>query len=205
MRVMVKRVVMVVALTALGVCCASALFAGKYVTLCFEAEDAQGVTGKVWSVAKKATDKFHMEVSGKKVLAVPFYEQGEKPPRNEATYTVKVPTAGVYYLWARTIWANGCGNSFYIKVQGYDSGDWIIGGDGTYDHVHWICLTDGGNNNDKPRPLALKQGQVTFTVGSKESATMLDQFVLTNDRKYTPANAEKPTPDTLVKDETKDK
>ena len=200
-----RRIVMTLLLAALGALCATALLAGsKYVTLCFEAEDAHNVSGKAWSVMKRAEDPSG-KVSGKKVLGVPFYGTNEKPPRDEVVYKVKIPQTGVYYLWARTFWKNGCGNSFYIKIDGDKSGDWIIGGDGTYNSMHWVCLKDGGDNSSEPRRLKLSQGVVTFVVASKESATLIDQFVLTTDKELHPANIYKPTPDVLAKDEKAEK
>ena len=199
---MIRRTLITMVLAGFGLLCATALFAGKYQTLCFEAEDGQNISGKAWLV-KARKDDANNKISGKKVLALPQYAPGEKPPKDEVTYKVKIEQTGIYYLWARTYWKNGCGNSFYIKVEGYNSGNWIIGGDGTYNIMHWVCLADGGKNSGDPRPLMLKKGVVTITVGAKESATEIDQFVLTTDPGYTPANIVKTTPAILVVDEKK--
>jgi hypothetical protein len=199
MRLMTRMIITTV-LAVVAIAGATALFAaGKYTILCFEAENGQGGSGKVWAPKKYVQDPKGNAASGKKVLAVPHYPAGEKPVRDEVTYKVKIDQPGAYYLWANTLWRNGCGNSFYVKVEGYKSGDWIIGGDGTYDVLHWVCLTDGGKNGGNPRPLMLKKGTVTITIGAKESATAVDQFVLTTDKKYLPVNTVKPTPNILVK------
>jgi len=193
---MKRRIITALVLAGVGMLCATALFGAKYRTICFEAEDAQGISGKAWFV-KKHKDDANNKFSGQ-VLALPRYGPGEKPPHDEVTYKVKIEQAGVYYLWARTFWANGCGNSFSIKVEGYDAGDWIIGGDATYNSIRWRCLTDGGKNSGDPRPLMLKKGTVTLTVGARESAVEIDQFLLTTDPKYLPVNIVKPTPNILV-------
>ena len=198
MKMMTARALLTAALAIPAICLAATLFAApRYLTLCWEAEDAQNVSGKAWK-SQKFTDDPSGKVSGKRVLSVPHYTPGEHPPKDEVIYKVKVPQDGIYYLWARTYWVNGCGNSFFMQIEGYDSGDWIIGGDGTYNSMHWVCLNDGGNNSGNPRPLQLKKGTVTFTVGAKESATKIDQFLLTTDRKLTPANIYKPTADLLA-------
>ena len=192
------RVMIVMAMLAIS---AATAVAENFVTLAWEAEQAT-ITGKVWSIRKKPEDPSG-KVSEKLVLAVPRLGPGEHPARDEAVYKVKVPQDGVYYLWARTFWTNGCGNSIFMKVEGFDSGAWAIGGDGTYNVMHWVCLTDGGKNNANPRPLKLKKGTIAFSMGAKESATIIDQFLLTTDKKLTPANIYKATPDVLAKEEPK--
>lgn len=190
-------------LMSLGI--ATALLAGGSLTLCWEAEDAAGLTGKAWLVkAYKSKTDPSGKVSNDTVLRLPHYAQGEKPPADTVNYKVKVPEKGTYYLWARVFWKDGCGNSFYVSV-GDEVEDNILGGDGTYNVMHWVCLNDAGKNDGRPLPLRLDKGVTTITVGAKESNTMIDQFVLTNDKKYTPANIVKPTRDLLVKPEEKDK
>ncbi len=181
---------------------ATALFAAQ-TTLCWEGEDAQGITGKAWLVKPYKVDPSG-KVSNKTVLRLPHYDKGEKPPKDECSFKVNVPEKGVYYLWARVFWKDGCGNSFFISV-GNQVSDSIMGGDGTYNIMHWICLNDAGDNESRPMPLKLDKGVVTITVGAKESNTMIDQFVLTTDRKYIPANIVKPTPNVLAKPDAKDK
>jgi hypothetical protein len=139
------------------------------------------------------------KVSGGKVLATPKLDPGEKITDPDAvTYQVKIPQDGTYYLWGRCIWSTGCGNTFNIRVEGSTSGQWILGGDSTYDVLHWICLSDGGDNADSPRPLALKAGTVTITLGQRESATQVDEFMLSTDAKKRPAGDYLPTADALV-------
>jgi hypothetical protein len=177
----------------------SLLWAVPYTKIVWEGEDVGKLPGKVFFVKKKAEDPSG-KVSGNKALAVPKLDPGAKVAREEITYKVKVPADGRYYLWARTFWTTGCGNSFFVKVQGYDSGEWIIGGDGTYNMMHWVCLSDTGDNKSRPRPLILKKGTVTITFGSRESGTMLDQAVLANDPGFQPAGIYKATAGALVKE-----
>ncbi|MHB9025352.1 MAG: hypothetical protein ACYC7E_14480 [Armatimonadota bacterium] len=178
--------------------CAGLLLAApqRYITIVFEAEQATGLAKTIF-VVEKVTQDASGKISGNKVLAIPKTPQGTKIPRDEVTYKVKIPATGTYYLWTRTFWTTGCGNSVFMKVEGYDSGKWIIGGDGSYDFMHWVCLSDGDNSSN-PRPLKLKQGTVTFTLGAREGGVRIDQFLLTTDRKKRPADIYTPTKDALV-------
>lgn len=158
----------------------------------WEAEDGRIATGKAFVVKPYVKDPTG-PVSGKKVMAIEKLPQGQKVAKDEVTYQVTIPENGVYYLWARVLWSTGCGNSFLFKSQGI-TGEWVLGGDGTYDAMHWICLSDG----NRPRALQLKKGKITFTLGAKESGTRADQFLLTTDRRYVPQGIYKATANLLV-------
>lgn len=175
------------------------LWAVPFTKIVWEGEDPLvKLPGKVFFIKKKKEDP-STKVSGDKALAVPKVDPGEKVAREDVVFHVNVPADGRYYLWMRTFWTTGCGNSFFVKVQGYDSGEWTIGNDATYNMMHWVCLSDTGNHT-KPRPLILKKGKVDITLGSRESGTMLDQAILTSDPDFQPAGVYKPTPNALAKE-----
>lgn len=177
----------------------SLLSAAPFAKIVWEGEDPLvKLPGKVFSVKKKKEDP-NGKVSGEKVVAVPKGEPGEKVIREDLVYHVNVPADGRYYLWARTFWSTGCGNSFFVKVEGYDSGEWTIGNDATYNVMHWVCLSDTGNQS-KPRPLMLKKGVIDISIGSRESGTMLDQLLLTTDANLQPAGIYKVTEKALAKE-----
>lgn len=197
MRLISRRLPWIALLSLPMVLVAGALLAAKSTTLIFEGEQVANLSGKGF-VFKKYVEDPTGKVSGNKVLAVPKCEAGSKPTKDTVTYKVRIPVTGVYYLWARTFWSTGCGNSFLLQVQGYDTDkEWIIGGDGTYDALHWVCLNDSGDNRTRPRPLRLKKGVVAFTLGVKEGGTMVDEFLLTTDALKRPEGCYKPTPDVL--------
>jgi hypothetical protein len=176
--------------------------ASRYVNLVFEAEQVGKLSGKAFKVMKQVEDASG-KVSEKKVLAIPKLPAGTKVPKDEVSYTLRIPQDGAYYLWARVFWSTGCGNSFFLRVEEAGAGEWILGGDATYDAMHWICLTDGGDNSSRPRPLRLKKGMATLVLGARESGTRVDQFLLTTDRAKQPASIYKATKDLLViKDNT---
>ncbi len=87
-----------------------------------------------------------------------------------------------YYIWARTFWANGCGNSVEVSVNGSDGK--ILGEDGTYDAWHWV----GGRAR-----VTLKAGQNTLVLKNRETGVMVDQFFFCQDGDYTPTAIRKIT------------
>ncbi len=143
--------------------------------VCFEAENPL----KIESPLKKVGNK--TDVSGTGYLEIPW-DQNKTKGIGSATYKFNVKTAGTYYVWARTFWANGCGNSIEAKVNG--GADKILGEDGTYDAWHWV----GG----KAR-VALKAGPNTLTLHNRETGVRVDQFFLCQDGDYTPVGTRKVT------------
>jgi len=175
--------------------------AGKYVYLVWEAEDVK-TNGKAFH-ARPYKDDPVGKVSGGKVLAIDKVKPGEHVAPDKVFYKVNIPRDGVYFLWARTLWSTGCGNSVLTNISGY-SNDWVLGGDATYDCLHWICLCDGGDNNSRPRPLQLKKGPVTITLKSVKGGIMVDEFLLTTDKDEEAQGAMKPSdPSVLLKDTSK--
>jgi len=139
--------------------------------------------GKVFAVENLTRDPSN-NISGNKVLAVPKTPKGEKPKTDEVTYTINVPANGTYYLWARVRWSTGCGNSFLIGMTDIFKGSIIIGGDATYNSLHWVSLKDGKNL----KKLTLKKGKQDIILSTKETGSaMCDQFLLTTDAKKKPS------------------
>lgn len=137
--------------------------------VCFEAEKP----ATIQSPLKKVTGQ-GAAVSGGGYLEIPW-DQNKTKGIGQATYKFNVKTAGTYYVWARCFWANGCGNSISVSVNG--SGDKTLGEDGTYDAWKWHL--------GKGR-VALKAGQNTLTLKNRETGVRVDQFFLCQDGDYTP-------------------
>jgi len=173
---------------------ASMLFAAAKSKVIFEAEDGTIVTKQSFRVQKSPEDA-GTKASGGKVMAIPKAPLGEKVKPDQVTYKVNIPADGFYVLWGRTYWTTGCGNSFSVKVEGYNDAVWTLGGDATYDVLHWVCLKDG----DTPRKLKLRKGVVTITLVAKEPGVRADEFILTTDAETLPAGVYKPTPGALAK------
>lgn len=140
--------------------------------VCFEAESAGAVTSPVKKVMSS-----NSQWSGKGFVEIPWDKNVTKG-LGSATISFKAPKAGVYYLWARTFWANGCGNSIgAILNGGSESQLKVLGEDGTYDKWHWV----GGKAK-----VALKAGQNVLKIKNTETGVRVDQFFLCTDPNYTP-------------------
>jgi hypothetical protein len=165
-------------------------------TLCFEAEAAQQIIGHAFSV-KDYRGRGERKASGDKVLCIANTQPGRSKP-GAAAYRIRVPQDGTYFLWAHAIWTTGCGNSVFLQLDIFKKAQLVLGGDATFNVLHWVTLSDSGNNSGNPLPLRLKKGELLLTLGAKENGIMLDQFVLTTDAKFEPAGTYEPTPNLLV-------
>jgi hypothetical protein len=186
------------AIIAVGLLLAIPLLAGEKppVTLCFEAEAAQQITGKAFSI-REFRGKENHKASGDKVLAIAQTQPGPSQP-GAASYRIRIPQDGTYYLWTHVYWTTGCGNSFFLQLDLFKKAKLLLGGDSTYNTLHWVTLSDSGDNAGNPLPLRLKKGELTLTLGAKENGVMIDQLVLTTDAKFEPAGIYDLTPDVLV-------
>ena len=152
----------------------SAFAAGAKV--CVEAEKATTIQSPLKKVTK--TDKAW---SGSGYIDIPW-DRNKTKGIGSATLKFNVKTAGVYYVWARTFWANGCGNSVEVSVNG--SSPKILGEDGNYDKWHWV----GG----KAR-VQLKAGANTLVLKNRETGVKVDQYFFSQDPEYVPVNKRTPT------------
>jgi len=125
------------------------------------------------------------QASGGKCVSVPkganTDANGEKiPPKGKVVLTFSVPKRGKYYIYPRTWWKDGCGNSFKMVV---DQRPPVVVEDGTYEVWHWITLRSkkGTSQSRKPRPFPLKEGEHTVTFYNREDHARLDQVYVTDD------------------------
>lgn len=108
--------------------------------------------------------------------------EGAPTDQGKAVYRVKVPVAGRYQFWGLCHWHDGCGNSFFLKVD--DKPAQVLGQDGTYQRWHWV-----------PGPKwQLTAGTHTIVLQYREDGAKLDQFLLTNDLRFVPVRAMPATP-----------
>lgn len=145
--------------------------------ICFEAENPSAVQAPVRALKPGPSKNY----SGAGFLDIPW-DKNETKGVGWATYRINVKTPGTYYLWARTFWANGCGNSIGISVNG--GPPITLGEDGTYDKWHWV----GGRAR-----VNLKLGENIFKIHNRETGVRVDQVFLSQDRVYIPAGIRKPT------------
>ncbi len=135
--------------------------------VCFEAEKYVAIESPIKKANASGT-------SGGSVVEIPWDKNLTKG-LGSVTYKFNVKTAGVYYVWARTFWANGCGNSVAVSVNG--SGSKTLGEDGTYDAWHWV----GGKAK-----VQLKAGANTLVLSNRETGVKVDQYFFCQDKDYTP-------------------
>jgi len=145
-----------------------ALYAGTATKICFEAELAKDVEAPMTVVNK----------TGKNWSGDGYIEVPEDSPKNKgaAVYKILVSDPGNYYLWARTYWRNGCGNSVGVQVDNYSPV--TLGQDGTYNYWHWV--------EAKGAKFNLSAGKHTIKLLGREPGIMVDQIFLTKDPEYVP-------------------
>lgn len=172
-----RKYQMLFALPVLATVFAPATAWAQNAKICFEAESAKAVQSPL-KLAKPGKNKAY---SGSGYLDIPW-DKNKSKGVGSASYTINVKTPGTYYLWARTFWANGCGNSIAISVNG--GSPITLGEDGTYDKWHWV----GGIAR-----VNLKAGANTFKIHNRETGVRVDQVFLSQDRLYTPTGIRKAT------------
>lgn len=159
-------------------------------TVTWEAEGAQKLEEpfKKRSGAKSDKRPRPQKNSGSGYLEIPDKANGKSKEGDGsnlpgyARFEVNVPQAGSYKLWARVLWPNGCGNSFWAYKDGRPKQK--LGEDGTYDVWHWVEL--------KGSKLALSKGTNVIIIGNREDGVLLDQLQVTTSGRV-PTNQEKPT------------
>lgn len=177
MKVKIQWLAATVAVAATGWASGTAMAAGN-AKICWEGEKAGAMQAPLKKVPPVPTvdknDALHPGFSGKGYLEIPW-DKNKTKGIGQATYKINAKTPGIYYLWARTFWANGCGNSIAVAVNGGEPK--ILGQDGTYNKWHWV----GGNVR-----IALKPGVNTVTLKNRETGVCVDQFFLCQDGEYIP-------------------
>ena len=146
--------------------------------ICIEAESAATVE----SVLKKVMPGASKDYSGTGYIHIPW-DKNETKGKGQASFKLNAPKAGNYYVFARTFWENGCGNSILLIINGQER---MLGEDGTYNKWHWV-------NN--PLKIPLKAGANTIILKNRETGVKIDQIFLTDDSQYEPTNMRKTTHD----------
>jgi hypothetical protein len=144
--------------------------------ICFEAEKPATIEKPLLKVAKGASSVY----SGAGYLEIPW-DGNKTKGEGQAVYKFRAAKAGLYTLWARTLWAQGCGNSILGSVNGDTPA--VIGEDGTYGDWHWL----------RGQRVALKAGVNTLVLKNRETGIKVDQFFLCSDTGYEPTKIRKTT------------
>lgn len=121
-------------------------------------------------------------------------EESEPSDDGNARFKIKIPSSGTYYLYARCNWYDGCGNSFYVKVD--DGAAKTFGQDASYGKWLWRPMV----SRTKPNPFRyqLSAGEHIIRFQNREDGAKLDQFLLTTNSRYTPVGKETRTAQYIV-------
>jgi hypothetical protein len=165
-----------IALVLAGLALSSAAQAAT--KICLEAESS----GAVQAALKKVTPGTNSAYSGTGYIHIPW-DKNETKGQGQATLKLNVPKAGNYYVFARTFWENGCGNSILLSINGQER---MLGEDGTYNSWHWVSNTV---------KVPLKAGMNTIVLKNRETGVKVDQIFLTDDSEYEPVGKRKVTHD----------
>lgn len=151
---------------------ASSMFqrqASRKVYLWREAEKADAITPPVRLQADG-------EASGGVGISIPA--GAGKGWRGEAggsaTFSFELPETGLYNVWARTRWHDGCANTFFLRVSGGPR--LILGNDAVFGQWHWI----------KAASQRLAKGRAALELANREDGVALDKLLLTSDLDFEP-------------------
>ncbi|NQU45274.1 O-antigen ligase family protein, partial [bacterium] len=96
----------------------------------------------------------------------------------QVVYDFATPEDGFYRLWARARWTDGCGNSFFVRVDNETTRS--IGNDAVFENWHWVSLED----------VFLTAGGHRLEFSNREDGVALDRWILTNRDDFDPDRTE---------------
>jgi hypothetical protein len=104
-------------------------------------------------------------------------------------FTVNIPTAGTYLLWARVLAPNANQDSFFVSVDG-GAEDIYDAAEGTWLNSFQWTQINGRNGTVpltlNPRLFTLSAGAHSITFRARETNSGLDCIIITNDRSFIP-------------------
>jgi hypothetical protein len=148
--------------------------------ICFEAESAEKIEVPMVLVSNGIEN-----VSG---IAISIPEKAGNPPERcegAAVYTINIPKKGNYTLWCRVRWNGECSNSFTARFN--DKPPILFGEDATYKVWHWVKYPVSRTS----APIALEAGKTIFKIENREDGIMVDQIILSTDKRFVPIEIEK--------------
>ena len=94
-----------------------------------------------------------------------------------ARWNFPVTESGSYTLWARVRWIDGCGNTFFVRVNG--GAPLILGNDAVYGKWHWVGVPG----------IKLQPGDTRIELANREDGVAVDKLLLTNEPDFEPRGA----------------
>ena len=148
--------------------------------ICFEAETAKTIEKPMIVVSNGIKN-----VSGE-VISIP--EKAGNPPKlckGAAHYNIELPKKGSYTIWCRVWWEGECSNSFTVRIN--DNPPILFGEDATYKAWHWVKYPV---SRTSPK-IKLDVGKHTLKIENREDGIMVDQIILSADKRFVPVDIEK--------------
>ena len=165
-------------LLAASVALISTVAHAENLKICVEAETATDIQ----DVLKKVVPGPNPLYSGKGFIHIPW-DKNETKGKGQATLRVNLTKAGSYYVFARTFWENGCGNSITLVVNDQER---MLGEDGSYGKWHWV---------DCSARVDLKAGPNIIVLKNRETGVKIDQIFFCTDNTYSPVKTRPVTHD----------
>jgi len=166
----------------IGVACVLGIISAQArgTKVCFEAESANSIEEPMCIVSNGINN-----ISGT-VISIP--EKAGNPPdlcKGAASYTFELPSKDSFTLWCRVWWNGECSNSFTAKIN--DNTPILFGEDATYKVWHWVKYPV---SRTSPK-IDLDAGKHTLRIENREDGIMVDQIVLSSDKRFVPVDIEK--------------
>ena len=143
-----------------------------------QAEDAKKTVGR-FTTGRKLGIGFAQTI-GDIVVPTDGFVMMQAEEKDYLEYSVDIPKAGTWRLWAHVRYEDTNSNSFYLAAPANEAEPKRFGNDYNFGFWHW----DGGTN------LKLPKGLFTFRLYSREAkakvSPALDMLLLVNDRSYAP-------------------
>ena len=126
--------------------------------------------------------------SGRRCVGQAHSDLGE--PSGLALWTLSVEKPGRYWLWARVRSGDAAHGKFELRVTGEDGGvarpfDWLLRSPDTW---QWKPLQVGGKA--ALVPLDLPKGICRISLQTRQSGTLIDRLMLTDDEQWRPSEFE---------------
>ncbi|RKY87976.1 hypothetical protein DRQ11_04880, partial [candidate division KSB1 bacterium] len=135
-------------------------------------------SGTLTSPMQVASDS---EASGGQYIYVP-----DQLYAGVAEYTVEIPTAGDYRIWARVIGPDELHNSVYVTMDGGDQFTWKFRPTTAVWAWDLVSVADG----DDPKIFQLNAGAHTLRIDGRQPGSKIDKFIFTTDPNFVPSGKE---------------
>jgi glucose/arabinose dehydrogenase len=114
---------------------------------------------------------------------------GTTGSNGSVSFTVNVPTAGAYAVWARVLAVDGFSDSLFVSVDGASEDVFDTSPNGFSTNFQWIRVNGRGGGaaySINPRIFNLSAGTHTIRFRHREPNSGLDRVILTSDMAFVP-------------------